>query len=156
MGKGMKWSEHRLTGGGVEGRPRCEKHPLTASTRHAAQQLCDQFLSVRRFLPRVCPAFACAGAGCTRAQGHDLPYPTPPPWPTGLLWPLQDCLRALLAVLLNSTQNNQEGCAAVVAAGVLEPAAAVLAQLVRGGPKIKGEWAEGCGRMGQGGWQRRM
>jgi hypothetical protein len=57
--------------------------------------------------------------------------------------PLQDCLRALLAVLMNMTQNNPAGCAAVVAAGALEPAAAVLAQLVRGGHKIKGEWLAG-------------
>ena len=57
---------------------------------------------------------------------------------------LQDCLRALLAVLMNMTQNNPAGCAAVVAAGALEPASAVLAQLVRGGPKIKGERLPGC------------
>ncbi|KAL4437365.1 hypothetical protein ABPG75_004504 [Micractinium tetrahymenae] len=50
----------------------------------------------------------------------------------------KDCLRGLLAVLLNATQNNPAGCAAVVAAGVIQPAAAVLAQIVRGGPKIKG------------------
>ena len=56
----------------------------------------------------------------------------------------QDCLRALLAVLINTTQNNPAGCRAVVAAGVLEPAAAVLAQLVSGGPKIKGGWRLGC------------
>ncbi|KAL4429823.1 hypothetical protein ABPG77_010940 [Micractinium sp. CCAP 211/92] len=50
----------------------------------------------------------------------------------------KDCLRGLLAVLLNATQNNAAGCVAVVAAGVMQPAAAVLAQIVRGGPKIRG------------------
>lgn len=40
---------------------------------------------------------------------------------------------------MNLTQNSPGGCAAVVAAGALEPVAALLAQLVRGGPKIKGE-----------------
>lgn len=61
------------------------------------------------------------------------PLPAPAPRP-------QDCLRALLAVLMNLTQNNPGGCAAVVGAGALEPLAGLLAQMVRGGPKIKGEW----------------
>lgn len=51
--------------------------------------------------------------------------------------PPQDCLRALLAVLMNLTQNNPAGCAAVVDAGALAPVAALLGQMVRGGPKIK-------------------
>lgn len=55
----------------------------------------------------------------------------------------KDCLRGLLAVLLNATQNNPAGCAAVVAAGVMQPAAAILAQIVRGGPKIRGVLAGG-------------
>jgi hypothetical protein len=50
----------------------------------------------------------------------------------------KDCLRALLAVLMNLTQNNPAGCNAVVDAGALAPVAALLAQIVRGGPKIKG------------------
>lgn len=39
---------------------------------------------------------------------------------------------------MNLTQNNPAGCAAVVAAGALEPVAALLGQMVRGGPKIRG------------------
>ena len=57
---------------------------------------------------------------------------------------MQDCLRALLAVLMNLTQNNPAGCTAVVDAGALAPVAALLAQMVRGGPKIKGRCWDGC------------
>lgn len=39
---------------------------------------------------------------------------------------------------MNLTQNNPAGCTAVVEAGALAPVAALLAQMVRGGPKIKG------------------
>lgn len=39
---------------------------------------------------------------------------------------------------MNLTQNNPAGCAAVVDAGALLPVASLLAQMVRGGPKIKG------------------
>jgi hypothetical protein len=57
---------------------------------------------------------------------------------------MQDCLRALLAVLMNLTQNNVAGCEAVVVAGAPEAVARVLAQLVLGGPKMKGVAAGGA------------
>jgi hypothetical protein len=53
-------------------------------------------------------------------------------------WLLQDCLRALLAVLMNMTQNNAAGCESVVAAGVLEAVTPLLAQITQGGPRNKG------------------
>lgn len=50
----------------------------------------------------------------------------------------QDCLRALLAVLMNMTQNNPVGCEAVVAVGALEAASPILSQIVQGGPRNRG------------------
>lgn len=50
----------------------------------------------------------------------------------------KDCLRAALAVLMNCTQDNPAGCEAVVAAGGLEAVAPVVAQIVEGGPKLRG------------------
>lgn len=61
---------------------------------------------------------------------------------------MQDCLRALLAVLMNMTQNNAAGCEAVVAAGVLAAAAPVLAQIAEGGPRNKGGWVAVMGATG--------
>eukprot|EP00887_Chlorella_sp_A99_P003842 scaffold11.g3842.t1 len=50
----------------------------------------------------------------------------------------KDCLRAMLAVLMNCTQSNPAGCERVVAEGGLEAAAPLLAQMVAGGPKLRG------------------
>ena len=50
----------------------------------------------------------------------------------------QDCLRALLAVLMNSTQNNATGCERLEAAGVFGAAMPLVAQLVQGGPHTRG------------------
>lgn len=82
----------------------------------------------------------------------NCPHPCPP---------AQDVLRALLAVLMNLTQDSRDGAAAVVAAGALQPVAALLAQMVRGGPKMRGVaggreelavWLDElrCGRAGAG------
>lgn len=94
---------------------------------------------------RAAPALGSEGAAAA-AAAHRSARAGPPPrsthaWlpPPSQPGPLpQDCLRALLAVLMNLTQSSPAGCAAVVAAGGLAPAAALLAQLVRGGPKIRG------------------
>lgn len=51
---------------------------------------------------------------------------------------LQDCLRGLLAVLMNTTQNNAPGCARVVGVGGMEGAAQTLVKITLGGPHMKG------------------
>lgn len=75
-----------------------------------------------------------AGAG----PRPDLPCSPPSPPHTRPTAAKQDVLRALLAVLMNLTQDSRAGAAAVVEAGALQPVAALLAQMVRGGPKMRG------------------
>lgn len=51
---------------------------------------------------------------------------------------VQDCLKALLAVLMNMTQNNLVGCKSVVSCGVLEVVGSILKQVVAGGQRNAG------------------
>lgn len=50
----------------------------------------------------------------------------------------KDCLKALLAVLMNMTQNNLVGCKSVVSCGVLEVVGSILKQVVAGGQRNAG------------------
>ena len=50
----------------------------------------------------------------------------------------KDCLRGLLAVLMNTTQNNAVGCAKVVEVGGMEAVSQTLVKIALGGARSKG------------------